>query len=114
MKLGLGVAAGPDPEQLAQLAAAAQALGYASIWSNDTPSGEGLLQLSRWAATSETIELGVGVLALDRHKPAEIAARALLLGLPEARTVIGVGAGIDRQPPVAVRAGGYSPRGLKI
>jgi alkanesulfonate monooxygenase SsuD/methylene tetrahydromethanopterin reductase-like flavin-dependent oxidoreductase (luciferase family) len=112
MKLGLGVAAGADPEQLVRLAADAETLGYASMWSNDTPSGDGLLQLSRWAATSKSIELGVGVLALDRHKPAEIAARVAMLGLPETRTVVGVGAGFDRNPLVTVRAGVESLRRL--
>ena len=112
MKLGLGVAAGPDPDQLAPLAAEAEALGYVSIWSNDHLAGEGLLQLSRWAGTSEAIELGVGVVSLDRHKPAEISARALLLGLPEERMVLGLGAGFESHPVETVRAGIESPRRL--
>jgi alkanesulfonate monooxygenase SsuD/methylene tetrahydromethanopterin reductase-like flavin-dependent oxidoreductase (luciferase family) len=105
MELGLGVAAGPDPDQLAPLASAAQELGYVSIWSNDSPAGEGLLQLSRWAGTSNSIDLDVGVLSMDRHKPAAVAAQALLLGLPEDRVVLGVGAGFDSRPLAAVRAG---------
>jgi alkanesulfonate monooxygenase SsuD/methylene tetrahydromethanopterin reductase-like flavin-dependent oxidoreductase (luciferase family) len=105
MELGLGVAAGADPDQLAPLAAAAEELGYQSIWSNDSPAGEGLLQLSRWASSSKSIDLGVGVMSMDRHKPAEIAAQALLLGLPDDRVVLGVGAGFDSRPLAAVRAG---------
>lgn len=112
MKLGLGLAAGPDPDQLAPLAAAAEDLGYVSIWSNDHPAGEGLLQLGRWAEATKTIEPGVGVMAFDRHQPAAIAARVLLLGLPQDRIVIGVGAGFNSYPLAAVRAGLESLRGL--
>jgi alkanesulfonate monooxygenase SsuD/methylene tetrahydromethanopterin reductase-like flavin-dependent oxidoreductase (luciferase family) len=112
MKLGLGLAAGPDPDELKPLAAAAEELGYVSIWSNDTPAGEGLLQLNRWAEASKTIELGVGAMPIDRHQPAEIAARALLLGLPYGRIVIAVGAGFESHPVEAVRAGVETLRGL--
>jgi alkanesulfonate monooxygenase SsuD/methylene tetrahydromethanopterin reductase-like flavin-dependent oxidoreductase (luciferase family) len=112
MRLGLGVAAGPDPDELTPLAAAAEELGYVSIWTNDHSGGEGLLQLSRWAGAGKTIELGVGVLAVDRHQPAEIASRATLLGLPEDRVVIGVGAGFTSRPVDTVRAGVQSLRAL--
>ncbi|HXO66975.1 MAG TPA: LLM class flavin-dependent oxidoreductase [Candidatus Dormibacteraeota bacterium] len=105
MELGLGVAAEPDPELLAPLAGEAEALGYVSIWSNDHYGGEGLLQLSRWAANSHTIDLCVGVLALDRHRPSEIADRIEELGLPRTRLVLGIGAGFDSHPLASVRSG---------
>jgi alkanesulfonate monooxygenase SsuD/methylene tetrahydromethanopterin reductase-like flavin-dependent oxidoreductase (luciferase family) len=112
MELGLGVAAGPDPDQLKPLAAAAEELGYVSIWSNDTPAGEGLLQLASWAVASTTIDLGVGALSLDRHQPTEIAAQTTLLGLPADRTLATVGAGFDSHPVATVRAGVEALRGL--
>jgi alkanesulfonate monooxygenase SsuD/methylene tetrahydromethanopterin reductase-like flavin-dependent oxidoreductase (luciferase family) len=105
MELGLGVAAGPDPDSLAPLAGKAEALGFVSIWSNDHPAGEGLLQLSRWAEHSQTIDLCAGVMALDRHRPSDIAARVEELGLPRDRLVLGVGGGFDNHLLDSVRAG---------
>jgi alkanesulfonate monooxygenase SsuD/methylene tetrahydromethanopterin reductase-like flavin-dependent oxidoreductase (luciferase family) len=112
MNLGLGVAAGPDPDLLAPLAGEAEALGYSALWCNDTPAGEGLLQLSRWAETSKTIDLCVGALPLDRHPPSEIAKRVEELGLPRARLVLGLGAGFDSHPLAAVRSGVEELRGV--
>jgi len=105
MKLALGVAAGPDPEVLASLGAEAEARGYAAIWCNDSPAGEGLLQLSRWARNSKVIDLCVGVLALDRHQPSDIAARVAELDLPPERLLLGIGAGLQSHQLGAVRAG---------
>jgi alkanesulfonate monooxygenase SsuD/methylene tetrahydromethanopterin reductase-like flavin-dependent oxidoreductase (luciferase family) len=105
MKLGLGVTAGPDPEVLASLAEDAEALGYAAIWCNDHPAGEGLLQLSLWARNSKEIDLCVGVQALDRHQPDDIAARVAELDLPQERLVLGIGAGLQPRQLGAVRAG---------
>jgi alkanesulfonate monooxygenase SsuD/methylene tetrahydromethanopterin reductase-like flavin-dependent oxidoreductase (luciferase family) len=112
MRLALGVAAGPDPEVLASLAAEAEALGYAAIWSNDHPVGEGLLQLATWPGHSASIDLCVGVLALDRHRPADIAARVAELGLPRERLVLGIGAGVQPHGLGRVRAGVEELRGL--
>ena len=39
MSRGFGVAGGLDPEVASPLAARCQELGYASVWSNDTPIG---------------------------------------------------------------------------
>lgn len=112
MKLGLGVAAGPDPDLLAPLAAEAESLGYVSIWSNDSPAGEGPLQLSRWAQNSPAIDLCVGAMALDRHRPSAIARRVDELGLPRDRLVLGLGAGFDSHPLASVRSGVEELRGL--
>jgi alkanesulfonate monooxygenase SsuD/methylene tetrahydromethanopterin reductase-like flavin-dependent oxidoreductase (luciferase family) len=105
VRLGLGIAAGPDPETLAPLATEAEGLGYDSIWSNDSPAGDGLAQLASWAHVSTHVQLGVGVLALDRHRPEDIAARVRELGLPLGRLIIGLGAGFTRTPLEVVRAG---------
>ena len=104
-RLGLGIAAGSDPDQLAELAAAAEGLGFGSTWCNDSPAGEGLAQLWSWAGHAGSIDLGVGVLALDRHDPATIAERARELELPLDRVVFGLGAGFTSQPLGVVRAG---------
>jgi alkanesulfonate monooxygenase SsuD/methylene tetrahydromethanopterin reductase-like flavin-dependent oxidoreductase (luciferase family) len=105
VRLGLGIAAGDDPGILAPLAAEAEALGYDSVWTNDNPSGDGLLQLQAWAQSSSRVRLCVGVLALDRHDPAAIAARVEELHLPRERLLLGLGAGFTASPLRAVREG---------
>jgi alkanesulfonate monooxygenase SsuD/methylene tetrahydromethanopterin reductase-like flavin-dependent oxidoreductase (luciferase family) len=105
MKLGLGIAAGPNPEQFGRLAAEAEALGYTTICSNDSPAGEGLAMLEGWADNSHRIDLGVGVLPFDRHRPGDVAARVKELGLPTERLVLGIGSGYSEHPLAAVREG---------
>ena len=105
MRLGLGIAAGPDPLALADLAREAEDLGYDSVWCNDSPAGEGLLQLSAWASRSRHIRLAVGVMALDRHRPFDVAQRVRELGLPLDRLLIGLGAGFSATPLGVVREG---------
>jgi len=103
MQFGLGVAAWPDPSSLASLAEPVEELGYQSLWCNDSPAGEGLAQLDAWARESRSIQLAVGVLALDRHSPATIAARIEELGLPGKRLLLGLGAGFTHRPVGVVR-----------
>ena len=110
MRLGLGVAAGPDAEVLADLAAEAEDLGFDSLWCNDHPGGDGLAQLAAWAARSRRIRLGVGVLALDRHQPPSIAARIRGLDLPLDRLLLGLGAGFTPTPLQVVRDGVFALR----
>src|SRR5258708_6718111 len=105
MELGLGVAAGLDPEVLGSVGAEIEALGYAAIWSNDHPVGDGLLQLSRWAKDTAAIQLCVGVLPLDRHQPVDIAARVTALDLPTSRLRVGIGAGLQPRQLDAVQFG---------
>lgn len=105
MRLGIGVAAGPDPLELASVAAELEALGFDSVWSNDSPAGEGLAALGAWAEGTTRLDLGVGVLALDRHEPAAIASRVRELDLPEERLLLGIGAGFTDRPLGVVREG---------
>ncbi len=100
---GLGVAAGLDAEIASPLAARCQELGYASIWSNDHPGAKGLETLSDFARGASTIDLGVGVIALDRHGPAEIAADIDRLELDRERLWLGVGAGFESKPLTTMR-----------
>jgi alkanesulfonate monooxygenase SsuD/methylene tetrahydromethanopterin reductase-like flavin-dependent oxidoreductase (luciferase family) len=90
---GLGINAGLDPGLARDLAARCQQLGYHSLWSNDEPGASGLETLAFFAAAAPRLELGVGVLPLDRHQPAEIVAEIDRLGLDPARLWIGVGSG---------------------
>jgi len=95
---GFGVAAGLDPGVAAGLAERCAELGYQSLWSNDHPGANGLDTLAAFAAAAPGLELGVAVMALDRHAPAQIAAKLDELGLDRGRLWIGVGAGFARRP----------------
>jgi alkanesulfonate monooxygenase SsuD/methylene tetrahydromethanopterin reductase-like flavin-dependent oxidoreductase (luciferase family) len=95
---GFGVAAGLEAAVAGPLAARCARLGYDSLWSNDHPAANGLETLAVFAESAPGVELGVAVMALDRHRPAEIAAKVSELGLDRERLWIGVGAGFSKQP----------------
>ena len=95
---GFGVAAGLDPQVAGPLAARCAELGYDSMWSNDHPGGLGLETVAAFADAAPELELGVAVMALDRHTPADIAAHIDRLGLDRERLWLGVGAGFSERP----------------
>lgn len=103
MSRGFGVAAGLDAEVASPLAARCQELGYTSVWSNDHPGAKGLETLAEFARGAERIDLGVAVIALDRHGPEEIAADIERLGLDRGRLWLGVGAGFTEKPLTTMR-----------
>lgn len=90
---GFGVAGSVDGSLLKALAPRVQELGYGAFWVNDTPAGDSLEALHTIAGVTDTVRLSVGVIALDRRPPAEIADRVRELNLPAERLTIGVGAG---------------------
>jgi alkanesulfonate monooxygenase SsuD/methylene tetrahydromethanopterin reductase-like flavin-dependent oxidoreductase (luciferase family) len=100
---GFGVAAGLDSEVARPLAARCEELGYDSIWSNDHPGAKGLETLAQFAAAAPGIELGVGVIAIDRTPPEAIAADLDRVGLDPARLWLGVGSGFSKKPLTAMR-----------
>jgi alkanesulfonate monooxygenase SsuD/methylene tetrahydromethanopterin reductase-like flavin-dependent oxidoreductase (luciferase family) len=100
---GLGISAGLDPRVARDLAVRCEHLGYHSLWSNDEPASPGLEMLAQFAAGAPQLELGVGVLPIDRHKPAGIAAEITRLGLDPAKLWIGVGSGQLRAPMEDIR-----------
>src|SRR4051812_50203023 len=102
----LGIDAGLDPGLARELAARCQALGYHSLWANDAPGAPGLETLAHFAAGAPALDLGVGVLPLQRYEPAAIAADVERLGLDPARLWLRDGSG-PRGPPHAPPA----PRG---
>jgi len=112
VRLGIGVAAGSDSQQLATVGAEVEALGFDSLWSNDNPAGDGLAQLAVWGQGTRTLNLGVGVLALDRHEPQAIATRARQLGIDAERLRLGVGPGVSAHPLEASREGVAAVRKL--
>jgi alkanesulfonate monooxygenase SsuD/methylene tetrahydromethanopterin reductase-like flavin-dependent oxidoreductase (luciferase family) len=90
---GLGISAGLGAGLARDLGARCEQLGYHSLWSNDEPAASGLETLADLAAAAPRIELGVGVLPLDRHEPARIATEIEHLGIDPARLWIGIGSG---------------------
>ena len=103
MTRGFGIAAGLEPAVATPLAARCQELGYSSVWSNDHPGAKGLETLAEFAKGGDRIELGVAVIALDRHGPEEIAADIDRLGLDRERLWLGVGAGFTKKPLTTMR-----------
>jgi alkanesulfonate monooxygenase SsuD/methylene tetrahydromethanopterin reductase-like flavin-dependent oxidoreductase (luciferase family) len=123
---GLGIAGALDHQIVEQVAAAVEQAGYSSFWANDTPVGDGLASLAAAARVTDNIDLGVGVIPVDRTPPDKIAARLLELGLPLGRVIVGVGSGgaksgtvelvrdavteLKRLVPVRVYVGALGPR----
>jgi alkanesulfonate monooxygenase SsuD/methylene tetrahydromethanopterin reductase-like flavin-dependent oxidoreductase (luciferase family) len=103
MGRAFGVAAGLDPEVATPLAASCAELGYDSIWSNDHPGAKGLETLAVFAAAAPALDLGVGVIAIDRTPPETIAADIERFGIDPARLWLGVGAGFSKKPLTAMR-----------
>lgn len=103
MGRGFGVAAGLDPEVARPLAARCQELGYDSMWSNDHPGAKGLETLAVFGEAADRVELGVGVIAIDRTPPEQIAADIERTGLDPSRLWLGVGAGFSEKPLTAMR-----------
>jgi alkanesulfonate monooxygenase SsuD/methylene tetrahydromethanopterin reductase-like flavin-dependent oxidoreductase (luciferase family) len=65
----------------------------------------GLETAAGFADAAPALDVGVAVLALDRHQPAEIAARIGELGLDPARLWVGIGAGFTKRPLGVVSEG---------
>ena len=103
MGRAFGVAAGLDPEVAGPLAARCGELGYDSIWSNDHPGAKGLETLAVFAAAAPQLDLGVGVIAIDRTPPETIAADIERVGIDPAKLWLGVGAGFSKKSLTAMR-----------
>jgi alkanesulfonate monooxygenase SsuD/methylene tetrahydromethanopterin reductase-like flavin-dependent oxidoreductase (luciferase family) len=103
MSRAFGVAAGLDPDVAVPLAERCAELGYAQMWSNDHPGAKGLETLAEFAKGAPALELGVGVIALDRQPAEVIAADIDRLGLDPGRLWLGVGAGFSKKPLTTMR-----------
>jgi alkanesulfonate monooxygenase SsuD/methylene tetrahydromethanopterin reductase-like flavin-dependent oxidoreductase (luciferase family) len=103
MGRAFGVAAGLNPEVARPLAARCAELGYDSLWSNDHPGAKGLETVAEFAGGAPAVDLGVGVIALDRTPPEQIAADLDRVGVDPARLWLGVGAGFSEKPLTTMR-----------
>jgi alkanesulfonate monooxygenase SsuD/methylene tetrahydromethanopterin reductase-like flavin-dependent oxidoreductase (luciferase family) len=98
IRRGLGINAGLGGGLARELAVDCERLGYHSLWSNDEPTAAGLETLAQFAAAAPRLELGVGILPLDRHQPVGIATEITRLGLDPAKLWVGIGSGQLRAP----------------
>jgi alkanesulfonate monooxygenase SsuD/methylene tetrahydromethanopterin reductase-like flavin-dependent oxidoreductase (luciferase family) len=98
-----GVTAGLDPDVARPLAERCAELGYVSMWSNDHPGAAGLDTLAEFAKAAPEIDLGVAVIALDRHDPGAIAAKIDEAGIDRERLWLGIGAGFSERPLTRMR-----------
>ena len=101
---GFGVGGGLEEELAGAVAARCDGLGYGSIWSSDSAGASGLRTLAALAAGSQRLELGIGTLELDRHRPAEIAAEIGALGLDPERLWLAFGPGLGKRSSAAMEA----------
>ncbi len=103
MGRGFGITAAVGHDVVRELAPEVERLGYTSFWVNDMPGVDGLASLGVALAVTSEIDLGVGVIPLDRRPAATIAARVSDLRLPLDRLVLGVGSGNAKQSLALVR-----------
>ena len=109
---GLGVNAGLDADLPRDLAERCAELGYHSLWANDEPNASGLETLSHFAVAAPHLDLGVGVIPLDRSGPKKIAADIERLSLDPAKLWLGIGSGQVANSLDMVRGGVAELRGL--
>lgn len=92
MSLRIGIGAGvPDTEQVAYVQEA-ERLGVDSIWTAEAWTYDALTPLAYYAARTETIRLGSGIVQLGARTPANLAMAALALrAMSGDRFLLGVG-----------------------
>ena len=105
MGRGFGITAAVGHDVVRELAREVERLGYTSFWVNDMPGADGLASLGVALEVTSEIDLGVGVIPLDRRPAATIAASVQELGLPIERLVLGVGSGNAKSSLALVRTG---------
>ena len=90
---GFGISSLVPHDIVAALATAAEEGGYAMFWVNDLPGASGIASLGAAAKAAPRIELGVGVLAVDRWDAPRIAGEIDAARIAPQRLTIGIGAG---------------------
>lgn len=101
---GFAFPATPDLELAATVSGSAEELGYASVWSNDTPGADGLAVAVAMIRATENIRVGVGAVAIDRRPPASLIEQLTSAGLPLDRLSLVLGAGMASELQPVARA----------
>ena len=95
MKLGLGVGyfgTGSTPEDTLKLTKEADALGFDSVWVAEAYGSDAVTVLTWFAANTENIKLGSGILQMTARAPAMTAMTAATLDLLSGgRVILGLG-----------------------
>ena len=96
-RLGIRLHGGLSPRRCVELAVAAEANGFDSVWFAENPFERGALPaLAACATATRRVELGVGVWNPFLRHPAQIAMDASALDeLSEGRFTLGIGSGLS-------------------
>ena len=95
---GIGVPGALGPEAIGTLAALAEQSGYQSFWFNCVaPDADPAALINAALASTEGIDIGVGVIPLDGYPPATLAASLHGGRADDSRVVLGVGSGSARR-----------------
>ncbi|HEV2187579.1 MAG TPA: LLM class flavin-dependent oxidoreductase, partial [Stellaceae bacterium] len=95
-RIGIRLSSGLGPRCCIDLAQAAEAGGFASIWLAEDPFESGVfVAAGACAALTERVRIGIGVVNPYTRHPAQIAMEfAALDGLSDGRAILGIGSGI--------------------
>jgi alkanesulfonate monooxygenase SsuD/methylene tetrahydromethanopterin reductase-like flavin-dependent oxidoreductase (luciferase family) len=95
-----GIAAMNDEAAVARIATTVEHLGYSTFWTNDTPAADGVVVAAQAQEATSSIRIAIGVVAIDRRPPRELAKS--LDRLDPRRVVVGIGAGFSDRPIASV------------
>ena len=98
-RFGVRLSQALEPGRSLELAAAAEANGFASLWFAENPFDRGTLPVAGACATmTERIGIGLGIVNFYQHHPTLIAAEfAALDELAGGRVRLGIGSGIGQR-----------------
>ena len=111
MARAFGIAATNDEAEVARIASTVERLGYSTFWTNDTPAADGLVVAAQAQEATSSIRIAIGVVAIDRRPPGELAKN--LDRLDPGRVVVGIGAGFSDRPVAAAIEAVHELRGLR-
>jgi F420-dependent oxidoreductase-like protein len=94
LKLGLNIGywGGGPPPGAAEAIAAADQLGFHSIWTAEAYGSDALVPLAWWGASTQHVKLGTGIVQISARTPAATAMAAMTLDhLSGGRLILGLG-----------------------
>lgn len=102
-RFGFGVTGSLDVDLVRELAPMVEAAGFRTLWFNDTPGGDALLRIGAAARVTSSLQLGTGVIPVDRRPVGEIVAAIEHHHIPPDRLTIGIGSSATPSPLTRVR-----------
>lgn len=99
MRIGYGITGALDREVVRAIAPRLEEAGVSTLWVNQPGRrGDALAAMAAAAEVTATLRVASGVIPVDTFPAAEVASRVRALGLPQERTVIGIGASAPPSP----------------